>query len=373
MDQVGFEEIFTQNPFFQNPEEFMRNAQNNGAHIHTSFSNNTSNNFNVYNNHGNPRNMYSYQQGYPHQQGYQNPHANSQFHGQEEYSDQEHRRKESSGDQDMNRNALKFNRQGNDYYKKMKFRKALECYELGLDIQKHWKLYKNMAWCYKRLGLFKESLKYIKKSIQLRPDDNLLYRLGGLFCFGLFTNSENIMHGKQMQDFFRKAYEYETNEINYFNYMLSRKVVYLFEQKVELEERRELFDYMFDNQDVQSQLSYTPDFDQEQTDLLQNFFTKNFYEKNPVVPEHFKGKISLEIMRYPYLTLSGVTYERDYIIRSIEENGYKDPTTNKEFHTENCLIYNTHLKKNIKDFMRKNKWGFQGDDKIKDWKLFEFK
>lgn len=354
----------------------MRNAQNNGAHIHTSFSNNTSNNFNVYNNHQNQphgRNSYSYAQGY-NQQGFAPPPPQSTPY-RNEFNPREFQRKESPENLDMERNVLKFNRQGNEFYKQMQFRKALECYELGLDIQKHWKLYKNMAWCYKRLGLFKESLKYIKKSIALRPNDNLLHRLGGLFCFGLFTNSENLTHGKQMLDFFRKAYEFKQNDINYFNYMLARKVVFLFEQQQEFEERRELFDYVFDEQkgDAQSHLSDDRETSEEQQELIHSFFKKNFFEDRPEVPEHTKGKISLEIMRYPFLTLSGVSYERDYIVRSLEENGWKDPTTNQEFHTEDCLIYNYHLKRNIKDFLRRNKWGFLGDERIKDWKLFEFK
>jgi STIP1 family protein 1 len=372
-DPMGFEQIFNQNPFFQNPEQFMQNARNNGAHIHTSFSNNTSNNFNVYNNHPRQSPSFHTQQSYPsNYQNYQQTNP-SNYPRQSEYSHPNFESKPQTGDSDMKRNALKFNLQGNELYKRKQFRKALECYELGLDIQKHWKLYKNMAWCYKRLGLFKESLKYIKKSIHLSPEDNVLFRLAGIFTFSLFTNSEKLNDGKQMQEFFRRAYELEQNEINYFNYMLSRKVVYLFNQILQKEEKDELLNYLMDRKDSQSVSSSTEDTFKEEKKELNQFLKPNFYEESPEIPEHLKGKISLEIMKNPILTLSGISYEREYIIRYFNEQGWKDPTTNEEFQTENCLIYNRHLKKHIKDFLRKNKWGFLGDEVIKDWKLFEFK
>lgn len=352
----------------------MQNARNNGAHIHTSFSNNTSNNFNVYNNHPNGGTSSYSQQSYPpNYQNYTQTNFQPNYPGHSEYSHPSFDSKPQGGDSDMKRNALKFNRQGNELYKRKQFRQALECYELGLDIQKHWKLYKNMAWCYRRLGLFKESLKYIKKSIHLSPDDNLLYRLAGMFSFGLFTNSEKIHDGKQMQEFFRRAYELEQNDVNYYNYMLSRKVVYMFTQKVEKEEKNQLLNYLIDRDDDISMSSSMEDTFKEEKRELNQFLKPNFYDKSPNVPEHLKGKISLEIMKNPIITLSGISYEKENIIRYFEEQGWKDPTTNEQFHTENCLIYNRHLKKHIKDFLRKNKWGFLGDETIKDWKLFEFK
>lgn len=361
----GFEQIFNQNPFFQNPEQFMRNAQNNGAHIHTSFSNNTSNNFNVYNNNvnanggqGQQGNQYSFQQ---QEQSRESPFGFPEG-GPPKFGE-------------MKRNALKFNRQGNELYKQKKFRQALECYELGLDIEKHWKLYKNMAWCYKRLGLFKESVKYIKKAIHLKDNDDVLFRLGGLFSFSLFSNSEKLSDGKMVQEFFRKAYELKQDDTNYHNYMLGRKTLFLFLQQQEREEKEELIGYLLDKEENQSTIVTESD-EEDQGNHLEDFsdFLKiNFFDRPPKAPEHIKGKISLEIMRNPILTLSGVSYEKENILRSFDENGWKDPTTNEEFQVRNCLIYNTQLKKHIKDFLRKNKWGYLSDDSVKDWKLFEFK
>lgn len=366
-DPMGFEQIFNQNPFFQNPEQFMRNARNNGAHIHTSFSNNTSNNFNVYNTHSNPGHSFN------HQQSFSPDYSNYSQQPPPHYTQSPPEPKPTGENSDMKRNTLKFNHQGNQYYKRKQYRQALECYELGLDIQKHWKLYKNMAWCYKQLGLFKESVKYIKKSIGLNPKDNILFRLGGIFSFSLFTNSENLGDGKQMQSFFRHAFELEPNDVNYFNLMLARKVVFLFVQRTEKREKDELLNYLLDKEEEESQLSVAEQPNREEEVGLNRFLKGNYYEERPQVPEHLKGKISLEIMKNPILTLSGVSYEREYILRSFEEHGWKDPTTNQEFHTENCLIYNEQLKKHIKDFLQKNKWGFLSDELVKDWKLFEFK
>lgn len=372
-DPMGFEQIFNQNPFFQNPEQFMRNAQNNGAHIHTSFSNNTSNNFNVYNTHSGPGNNFQYQQNYSGEYpGYSQP-SPRDYPQRGGFAQQRPDTRPKSEDSDMKRNTLKLNQQGNQYYRRKQYRKALECYELGLDIQKHWKLYKNMAWCYKQLGLFKESVKYIKKAIGLRPKDNVLFRLGGIFSFSLFTNSEKLGDGKQMQSFFRHAFELDSSDLNQFNWMLARKVVYLFIQKEEKREKEELMNYLLDKPDSHSQVFVEDAPSSEDEEHLSQFLKSNFYEQRPQVPEHLKGKISLEIMKHPILTLSGVSYERDYILRSFEENGWKDPTTNQQFHTENCLIYNQQLKKHIKDFLQKNKWGFMSDEHVKDWKLFEFK
>ena len=306
----GFEQIFSQNPFFQNPEQFMRNAQNNGAHIHTSFSNNTSNNFNVYNNNmnsnHNPNSNQNYNQSYN-----QNQERHSNYNREENPTDFEKRmenHKYPNLEKEMKRNALKFNRQGNDLYKKKKYRQALECYELGLDIQKHWKLYKNMAWCYKRLGLFKESVKYIKKSILLNDSDDVLYRLGGIFTFSLFSNSEKLNDGKLVQEFFKLAYELEQNDTNYHNYMMARKVMYLFIQKEEKDEKEELINYLLDQEENESQIVSESEEEDEEKERFSEYLKINYYESRPKMPEHIKGKISLEIMKNPILTLSGVSY-----------------------------------------------------------------
>ena len=137
--------------------------------------------------------------------------------------------------------------------------------------------------------------------------------------------------------------------------------------------RDRLLNYLIDRDDDISMSSSMEDTFKEEKRELNQFLKPNFYDKSPNVPEHLKGKISLEIMKNPIITLSGISYEKENIIRYFEEQGWKDPTTNEQFHTENCLIYNRHLKKHIKDFLRKNKWGFLGDETIKDWKLFEFK
>lgn len=257
--------------------------------------------------------------------------------------------------------------EGNNQFHMGKFKLAMELYQKALTYDQHWKLYRNIAQCYKKLRLFKEAVSYIQKAAKKNNENAELFRLGGTLAFLLFRNSEKISHGLQGQQYFKQALEITESETNLHNYMLSRKIIYMFKQCLQLEEKSELLEYLTgDNEEGK--------FSEEQVKIVDaKFLKQNYYDDVPELPEYLLCKIGLELMKDPVLTICGVTYEKDNILRSFEENGLKDPSTNEFFQREDCLIYNRHLKKHVENFILKNKWAYMGDDLEKNWKLFEFK
>ena len=373
-------QIFTQNPFFRNPEEFMRNAQRNGANIHTTYSNNTSNNFNVFNNSNGPgqqnqrypnwnNQFYDCNQGYPNQNQTNNfGNYNQRRNYQRENKDEQipGAEKQNKG---MQRHTQQCYEEGNELYRAGGYKKALVKYKRALEYEENWKIVKNIAHCYKRLGMFKEAYKYIKRAVEINEDEISLYRHGGIIAFSLFRNSEKLEDGERGEAFFKKAFELKNSEENFHNYFLSRKIIYVFKQKASFQEKTELLEYLKDENKIVAEHANGGKTQFSDNDYLK----RNYFDRKIEVPEHLKGKISLEIMRDPVQTICGVSYEKENIIKSVENNGMKDPSTNEPFWTKDCLIYNKHLKKHIKDYINKNKWVYKEDDMEKDWKLFEFK
>lgn len=387
-----FADVFNSNPFFQNPEAFFRNAQNNGGYVHTSFSNNTSNNFNVYNNPTQPNSQQAYhnynqphptyhqnsrqehsEPNYYHSQSHPQPHS-PQF--QQSNLPKSHQKDYQSAIyiQPMDPQAEKLNRLGNNFYENGKYKDAITQYQRALTFQQHWRLHKNLAWAYRRLNLFKESLQFIEKAIQLQPNDPKLLRLGGIFAFSLFRNSENAKHAKRGLKFFREALCQAPNVPNRHNFLTASKTLFLFKQKHLQSKRSELLDYLKDlpkptNSDFQ--IAGQDDVYSEQE--LESLLQPTYFDQQPEVPHHLKGKISLEIMLEPVQTPSGISYDYENIYRAFSEQGLKDPISGIVYNSPDCLIRNLALENLIDDFLQEKPWAYLQEDFDADWKFFEFK
>jgi hypothetical protein len=68
------------------------------------------------------------------------------------------------------------------------------------------------------------------------------------------------------------------------------------------------------------------------------------------IPESFLCKITFEIMREPYITKSGITYERESLIEHFKKNGEFEPITRVEC-KEMDLIPNINLRDAIDEFL----------------------
>ena len=395
--QAQFADVFTSNPFFQNPEAFFRDAQNNGGQVHTSFSNNTSNNFNVYNHRDNsqsnsPNDQYQqrngngnegqspygnqqYSQGYgqPEQQGNRRSQANSHHQNRQRQRSRGNPNKREPENM-MHPQAEKLNKIGNSFYENGDYKDAVKQYQRALQFQKHWRLYKNLGWAYRRLNLFKESLSFIEKSLGLKHDDAKIQRLGGIFAFSLFRNSENVAHGKKGLRYFREALSLAPTAANRHNFLIASKTLYLFKQLHLKPKRAELLSYLKDlPKPPHCDFQISGEDDVYSKKELEQFIAPTYFDKPPKVPDYVKGKISLEVMLEPVQTPSGISYDYENIYRAFAEQGLKDPISGREFTSVDCLVKNRGLENLIDDYLQDHPWAFMQEDFNSDWKFFEFK
>ncbi|ODM92868.1 STIP1 y and U box-containing protein 1 [Orchesella cincta] len=89
---------------------------------------------------------------------------------------------------------------------------------------------------------------------------------------------------------------------------------------------------------------------------LDDLFTKlEDIRNNKEVPDYLCGKITLDIMKDPVITPSGITYERSAIEGHLDRIGHTDPTTGVPL-TKEQLIPNRALKEAVDYFVEKNEW-----------------
>ena len=108
-------------------------------------------------------------------------------------------------------------------------------------------------------------------------------------------------------------------------------------------------------------------------DKSEKYLKKTFNDEKKEVPDYMIDKINMELMKYPVINSSGISYEKKELLKAYSVKGYIDPITNEALTEDNYLIENKVLKKHIKHYQMINKWAYLGTDIETNWKLFEFK
>lgn len=112
---------------------------------------------------------------------------------------------------------------------------------------------------------------------------------------------------------------------------------------------------------------YTPfSNDEKEEKMLKKFQIESYFDtllhQVPTeVPESLCCAITMEIMRDPVMTTSGISYERTAILTHFETNGNFDPITRKECNPWE-VISNVNLKKYIEIYLDNNPWAYPEDE-----------
>ncbi|ODM88655.1 E3 ubiquitin-protein ligase CHIP [Orchesella cincta] len=91
------------------------------------------------------------------------------------------------------------------------------------------------------------------------------------------------------------------------------------------------------------------------TELHDLFMKLDISRANREAPDYFCGKITLDVLRNPVITPSGITYERETIEEHLSRNGPTDPMTGEPV-TVAQLIPNLALQEAVNDFVQNNPW-----------------
>jgi len=73
------------------------------------------------------------------------------------------------------------------------------------------------------------------------------------------------------------------------------------------------------------------------------------------VPDYLCCKITLDILKDPVITPSGITYEREAILEHLKKVGRVEPITGYPLTAEQ-LVTNYAMKEVVEEFLKENKW-----------------
>lgn len=264
--------------------------------------------------------------------------------------------------------------QGNVLFSEGKYEQALASYShdiiSGLNDAT---LHTNRAVCYLKLGQWQEAIGDCQQAIQI---DSSLVK-------GHFFMGQALVELKKFDDALvclKTAHELAKQQRKNFGEDITAAVRYARKMRWKsLEEKRvqegtEFHTFLADlltqhREKLISQLEATGPADSHSTSLdriheehegriaqLTNLFQEaDEKRKCREVPDYLCGKISFELMVDPYVTPSGITYDRKDIEGHLQRVGHFDPVTRQELSLDQ-LIPNLAMKEVVDAFAAQNNW-----------------
>ncbi|XP_031739293.1 E3 ubiquitin-protein ligase CHIP isoform X2 [Cucumis sativus] len=119
--------------------------------------------------------------------------------------------------------------------------------------------------------------------------------------------------------------------------------------------------YFLDQSELEGFVDEADIAHRKQLKSLRSVFEKVTEADSPSeVPDYLCCKITLDILRDPVITPSGVTYERAVILDHFNKVGNFDPIT-RELLNESQLIPNLAIKEAVQSFLDKHGWAYNMD------------
>ncbi|CAJ0955336.1 unnamed protein product, partial [Mesorhabditis belari] len=278
---------------------------------------------------------------------------------------------------------------GNKYYRQGRYLEAIEAYSKAIERNPGIpQFYTNRALCYNSLRAWDKAIHDCKRAIELDSSVVKAFYFWGqaavqlsLFdeAIKVLTRAHDLAQSQQLNfgdDITRaireasrskfkleeKNRQREENElevylINLIEQDLERKL-----ERLELKEQKENQVIREDDNEEEIPVKSIEDTQelrnesQKRKDLLHNLFSQIDDERNERdFPDYLCGKISLEILKDPVITPSGITYDRTDIIKHLNQVGHFDPVSRIPL-TEKDLIPNLAMREVLEHFLATNDW-----------------
>jgi STIP1 family protein 1 len=243
---------------------------------------------------------------------------------------------------------------GNQEFKAKNYQKALQYYQESLKLTPtNPVLYTNQAIVKIAIHEYHSAKQDCESALKL---DNKLYKAH--FYFGI--SEFHLKNYPQSEKSFVKSISLTSDASLVLKIrqclMVCRKKKFYSELELKKQVNRELYNYI-----LKMDQHYQPMNDKDREDkYLKKFQLESYFqleEHDLTVPEAFQCPITMEIMMDPWVTSSGISYEKQAILEHLKQNGEFDPMTRKT-----CRIYdlqqNVNLKNYIESFLEKNPWAF---------------
>ncbi|XP_057964969.1 E3 ubiquitin-protein ligase CHIP isoform X4 [Malania oleifera] len=234
---------------------------------------------------------------------------------------------------------------GNNYFKKDRFGAAIDAYTEAITLCPNVPVYwTNRALCHRKRNDWTKVEEDCKRALQL--DCNSVKALD----LGRGANPKGYMVEEIWQELAKAKYlewEHASSKRSWELQNLKEACETALKEKYLLE--TEGFLDEFSNSNL------------EQLEALGQVFRKAVETDIPAeVPDYLCCKITLDILRDPVITPSGVTYERLVILNHLQKVGNFDPVTREPLN-ESDLIPNLAIKEAVHAFLDKHGWAYKMD------------
>ncbi|XP_022159463.1 E3 ubiquitin-protein ligase CHIP [Momordica charantia] len=261
---------------------------------------------------------------------------------------------------------------GNHYFQKGRLGAAIEAYTEAITLCPNVPVYlTNRALCHRKRNDWKKVEEDCRRAIQLDTNSVKAHYMLGL---SLIQNEEypaGIKHLEKALDLGRganpKSYIVEEiwQELAKAKY---REWEQAFTKRSwELQTLKEACEvaleqkYFLDHSELEGFIDEADIAHRKQLKAVRSVFEKVADADAPSeVPDYLCCKITLDILRDPVITPSGVTYERAVILDHFRKVGNFDPIT-RELLSESQLVPNLAIKEAVQAFLDKHGWAYNTD------------
>ncbi|KGN58379.1 E3 ubiquitin-protein ligase CHIP isoform X1 [Cucumis sativus] len=261
---------------------------------------------------------------------------------------------------------------GNHYFQKGRIGAAIEAYTEAITLCPNVPVYlTNRALCHRKRNDWNKVEEDCRRAIQLDSSSVKAHYMLGLALLQNKEYPEGIKHLEKALDLGRgenpKSYIVEEiwQELAKAKYREWEQAST--ERSWELQTLKEACEaaleqkYFLDQSELEGFVDEADIAHRKQLKSLRSVFEKVTEADSPSeVPDYLCCKITLDILRDPVITPSGVTYERAVILDHFNKVGNFDPIT-RELLNESQLIPNLAIKEAVQSFLDKHGWAYNMD------------
>ena len=279
-----------------------------------------------------------------------NPHNNFQPTHRGQYR---HNKKVKTEDMMPEKILLK---EAKSYIQKEEYDHAIDSLLKAIDIKPEPQFNQLLAFCYLKKRDFNLAIALLTDGVSKDPNNSKIHRYLGICYMEKAKQSTSIELINKGVENFHTAYDITGSELNYRNYLNAKKLRFLALEEKALMKKHKL---------IESIRKYD-------AGNIEPLLKKTYLEKQTKLPEHFRCAITLDLMREPYQTPSGISYEKEALKAFIEKAEAKDPITSEPFGSFEDCVPNYALKESIRLLMKKNPAIFEFYETSNDWRDIEF-
>ncbi|GLT64839.1 hypothetical protein SLA2020_373060 [Shorea laevis] len=266
--------------------------------------------------------------------------------------------------------AEKLRKDGNSYFKKDRFGAAIDAYTEAIALCPNVPIYwTNRAICHRKRNDWTKVEADCRKAIQLDHNSVKAHYMLGLALLQKQEYTEGAKELEKALDLGRGAdpngYMIEEiwQELAKAKYMqwedASSKHSWELQSLKEACEIALKEKHVFDISEAEGFLDEVSASHLNQLEALGQVFRKAAEADTPSeVPDYLCCKITLDILRDPVITPSGVTYERAVILEHLEKVGRFDPITRDPL-LPSQLVPNLAIKEAVQAFLDRNGWAYK--------------